>query len=410
MRLFRLLIVAVLVSVFSIKAQNKFTLDEAIQLAYKNNIEIQKQTAAIKNAEAKLEGTQRLPNPSFAYYREDLELNNNELGEWVATGSIPLNFLWERWSNIDAKKKSVEAQKLLLENTKLNIASQVQEIYFDLHYYSLLSQDFKNTLTKLDELSRSAKHRLDEGDISEYELQRILIELNKLRSEANNIELQKNNFRNKLGLIIGAGDKEFNTTEVSENKNEITYSKDELINTAFQNRNDLKSIRILVESETSFLSHNKLKAIPIINLSAGYKEQTDSFKGSVVQLDFEIPLFKRNQVEIEQTEIQLDILSKEIKYLKEKIRAEVSESYDKYKINNTLFYERKDFRFHNIFSTAAYSYEQGEISLVEFIDGMNAHIEGMKLFNEIEMNYMKSISELERAVAAPLTNIENKSN
>lgn len=404
MRLFRLLIVLSFILFTSIKAQYKITLEEAVKLAYRNNIELQKQSSRIKNAETVLNESARLPNPIFSYSREDLNSGSLDYKEWIASGSIPLNFLWNRWSNIESKEKSLDAQKLLYENIKLNISAQVRENYFALHKYTELSQKLNHTLTRLNELAESSKHRLNEGDISEYELQRILIEVNKIKSTTSEIELLRTKFENKLKLLIGFTASEKILTDPVQLNIEFDFSEEELVNNALNNRNDLKSFRMLIESENLFLSHNQIKLMPNISLTAGYKKQTDDLRGTVFQLDFEIPLFNRNQTGIQQSEIELNLLEKEFSFLKEKIKAEISEAYYSYGVNKILLEERNDIKLEDIFNTAAFSYEQGETSLVEFMDGINAFIDGSILSSELEINLQKNFYQLEKAVGMSLIN------
>ena len=289
---------------------------------------------------------------------------------------------------------------------KQNIFAQVKESYFALNKYSELSEKLNSTAERLINLAESAKHRLNEGDISEYELQRILIEVSKINSTALEIELLKTRSENNLKLLTGYNSSEKILTESIELISTKEYAEEELITNALTNRNDLKSLLMLIESENLYLSHNQMKIIPEISLAAGYKKQTDDLKGTVFQIDFELPLFNRNQTEIQQSEIEVNLLENEAAFLKEKIKTEVSESYKSYKVNRSLYESRSEIKIDNIFITAAYSYEQGEISLVEFIDGINAFIDGSILSGELEINLLRSYSRLEKAVGMSLTNFE----
>ena len=406
MRLFRLLIMLLFIPGIFIKAQQKLSFEEAVKAAYQNNIDLQKQSARIQRAETLLSESARFPNPVFSYTREDLNSGSANYKEWIASGSIPLNFLWNRWSNIESKEKSLEAQKLLYADLKQNIFAQVKESYFALNKYSELSEKLNSTAERLINLAESAKHRLNEGDISEYELQRILIEVSKINSTALEIELLKTRSENNLKLLTGYNSSEKILTESIELISTKEYAEEELITNALTNRNDLKSLLMLIESENLYLSHNQMKIIPEISLAAGYKKQTDDLKGTVFQIDFELPLFNRNQTEIQQSEIEVNLLENEAAFLKEKIKTEVSESYKSYKVNRSLYESRSEIKIDNIFITAAYSYEQGEISLVEFIDGINAFIDGSILSGELEINLLRSYSRLEKAVGMSLTNFE----
>jgi len=406
-RLIRLVFVLSVILAIPVNAQNKITLDEAINMAYQNNLDIQKQLAKIKNAKTDFDESARLPNPSFSYSREDLKSNLLNYNEWSASGSLPINFLWERWSYIDSKEKSVEAQKLFHKNLKWNTAYQVREYYYALHSYAELSQSLENALARLTNLSVSANHRLIEGDISEYELQRILVELNKLKATASEIDLKKTKLENTLKLFIGFDINNKFFTVCPSLKKGLNFTEVELIQMALGNRNDVKAFQLIIESENSNLSYNRLKMIPNINLTAGYKKQSDDFKGSVLQLDFEFPLFNHNQTQIEQSEVQLSVLEKELLFIREEIKTKVIESFHNYNVNKVLYDDINTLRFENIFTTASFSYEQGEISLVEFIDGINAFFDGLILRNELKINYENSFFNLERAIETSLTNFEN---
>jgi cobalt-zinc-cadmium efflux system outer membrane protein len=406
-RLYRLVIAISALWIIQLQAQTIISLDEAIHQALVKNIELQKQYSFIKKSESLLNESSRIPNPILNYSREDLKSNNTKIWEWIASGSLPLNFLWDRWSNIDSKEKSLEAQRLLLDNTKRTVIFKVKDAYSKYHFYNQLIIELTSTLVKIDEISSTSKQRLIEGDISEYELQRILIEVNKLRTEIKEIELEQNNFLNQLKLFIGYDpDKALQTIPI-QSLQKITQSEEELLKIAIQNRNDLKAVKLLIESETAFLSHSKLKIIPNINLTAGYKNQLDNYSGSVFQLNFEIPLFKRNQFEIEQSEVDINILERQKEYLLKQIKTEVHSSFAKYKQYEELITNKHDLPLLNVFTSAVYSYEQGDISLVEFFDGLNAFKEGIKLNNELEIKFYQSIFELEN-VAALSSIIENK--
>lgn len=407
MRLIRLVLVISVLGVIQLQAQSTISLGEAIRQALDKNIELQKQYSILQNLQTQLHESVRIPNPIFNYSREDLKLKSAKVGEWIASGSLPLNFLWDRWTNIDSKEKSLEAQNMLFENSKNNIILQVKGTYSKYQFYNQLSSDLDEAYDKIDKIADISKDRVNAGDISEYEMQRILIEVNKLKTEVVEIELERNNARNKLKLLIGYDSDSIFQTLPIKSTHDINLSDIELLQTALKNRNDLKAIEMLIESESSFLSHNKLKIIPSINLTAGYKKQLDDYAGTVFQLNFEIPLFKRNQLEIEQSETELNILERQKEYLVKQIGTEVKASFEKYKQYATLLKSYNDLQFQNIFSAAVYSYEQGDITLVEFIDGLNAYKEGIKLNKELELKYYQSLFELENAAALSSTNENN---
>ncbi|MEW6507156.1 MAG: TolC family protein [Bacteroidota bacterium] len=405
MRLIRLSFTLLLLCIINIIAQNSISINDAVRLAIDNSIELQKQRTVINKAELLLSEAGRIPNPTLNYSREDLKLNNLKAGEWIASGSIPLNFLWERWSNVESKKKSLEAEKLLLENSIQSLSVQVKNEYLNYHFLSQLTEELNSVLEKINMVVETARQKVKQGDIPEYELQRIFLEVNKLNAEIKRIEINKNNSLREFKLLIGFKGKEISTQGAAITP--VPFSEEELIKLAYQNRNDIKAIDLLIEGERAFISHNKLKIIPNISLTAGYKKQIDNYSGSVMQLNFEIPLFKRNQLEIDLSENKLNALVIQRNYLSHQIQEEIRSYLLKYLQYKELNESNKFLQPQELFTTAAYSYEQGEKSLVEFLDGLNAYKDALILSKDLELNYYQSFFELHKAAAIKSENENN---
>ena len=87
-----------------IENKNILTLDEAIRRALENNYELKLKRNDLRKAEAELKEAERLPNPKMNYSNEFLKDNSVDVGEKSLTGTLPVNFLWERWKNISSKE------------------------------------------------------------------------------------------------------------------------------------------------------------------------------------------------------------------------------------------------------------------------------------------------------------------
>ncbi len=402
MRQFSLLIVLLFITITT-SAQNKLTIENAIKLAFENNIELQRQSAKFNKVEADIRESARLPNPTFSYSREDLKSGDLSYNEWIASGTLPLNFLWNRWSIINSKEKAKEVELLLYERLKSKIATDVRSEYYAYSLYSNLSSEFNSFLEKIDDIASISRDRLSEGDISDYEYRRILIEINKIKSVVTEVDLKKNKYLNNLSLLIGLNQNEDLELIPFDYPLHLPFELDQLTSNALENRNDLLAYKTMIESEESSLSFNKMKIIPEMSFTAGYKDQADNFSGTVLQFNVAVPLFDRNQTGIEKSEIQLDLISKEILSLKEKIKREVSEAYNRFNSKKMIYDSAKENNLESIFSTAAYSYEQGEIPLVDFIDGMNTYVDGLILQTDLEIDVYTSLFRLEDAVGNEIT-------
>jgi outer membrane protein TolC len=388
-----------------IQAQTELTINDAINLAHKNNLELNKNNLEIKRAEVDVSSAKRLPNPSLNFSREDLSDNNQEIDEWSLVGSLPINFLWERWSNIESQINRMEAQKLVFEYKKHLLNIDVQKTYTSLHLYSLLCDSLKLIELKLNKLVEIAQNRFKKEDISAYELHRIQIEFNKVKSSVTEYEKQRVEIENKLKQLTGIRSEERITTHVEKLNIKFPLNEKDLVTIALNNRFDLKAIKTMINSEKYNLDYNKVKLIPEIRLSGGYKKQSDLFEGSLVEIELKLPLFDRNQEEISNSELAINSLEKELLYLIENIKLEVMKSHSHLLLNKRILENVKINKYKNFFNAASLSYEFGETSLVEFIDGLNAHLDEITLHNQIELNYLNSVFDLEKSIGTKLINV-----
>ena len=399
------LLIALMFYMFTTSAQNKLTIEEAVLLSYENNIELKKQYTKLSIADIAAEESARIPNPIFSYSREDLRFGNIEYNEWTASGTLPLNFLWNRWSLINSKEKEKEVENLLYSRLKKKIETKVRNEYKAIILYSELTSKFNSFLIQLERLAKVTKDRLSEGDISEYEYRRILLEINKIKTVTGEIEIKKEEYYNNFRLLTGLSNNERLQLTPFEYSLELEDDLSNLILTALESRKDLLAYKIMIESENSNLSYHKTAMIPEMSLTAGYKEQNDNFNGTVFQLNIAIPLFDRNQTNIEKSAIQIDLIQKELQFLKESIKREVSEAYMGFNIKKKNYESTMEANLTEIFSTALFSYEVGEITLVDFIDGMNAYLNGLILQTNLEIEVYLNLFRLEEAVGKEIIKI-----
>lgn len=393
-----------------IKNKNILTLDEVVRKALENNYELRLKRNDLRKVESELNEAGRLPNPKLNYSNEFLSErsfgkdNSVEVGEKSLTGTMPINFLWERWKNISSKKRKYEAEKNLeLDQIRLTIYNTTKA-YIELYGLSGLVSQYKSIKNEIDRITVTSKTRLEMGDISEYEHKRILFASAKLSAFQNESILQKQNKLNQLMLITGI-DYSAQSRKLSGQDYEMenvslqefpSTDIDELYKTALDNRPDYKAALLAIESSEDAISYEKSRIIPVINLGFGYKKVASNIKGTILQIDFDIPLFNRNQKEIESAIIEQNKMNAGMFLLKNKIKTELCESLKKVELYKEQYNSVSRMVDKEMLSTAIFSYEKGETSLVEFIDALNAYTEGIKLQSETQMNYQISIYELKK--------------
>ncbi len=115
-------------------------------------------------------------------------------------------------------------------------------------------------------------------------------------------------------------------------------------------------------------------------------------------LQVPIPVFNRNQGEIERARRENEQLGKRVTSLEAQINNEVQTAYDQYQTSRTLvenieatmLKQARDVR-----DITEYSYRRGEASLVEFLDAQRAFNDTMQTYNEARGEYARNLYLLE---------------
>ena len=170
---------------------------------------------------------------------------------------------------------------------------------------------------------------------------------------------------------------------------------------ARENRSDIQYAKLLLQSKSSQLSNEQLKIIPEVSLTMGYKKQSDNLDGLVYGFNLGIPIFNQNGGNIEIAEAELNQSMLEVQSIEKKMEYEVINSFNNLNEYAGQLKTIEEFTFlstEEIINTAEYSYEEGEMSLLELIDALRAFTEAFKLKNELLINYHTSYYQLELAV------------
>ncbi|MCB0260747.1 MAG: hypothetical protein KDE62_13660, partial [Calditrichaeota bacterium] len=109
------------------KTATPLTISDAIEKTLLNHYTPQIQKTAIEQARGQRKSAGSLPNPILSYYREDLRFAGQETGEWILSGQLPLNFLWERWPAVSTASAFVEAEEARVRDVERTLIFNISK-------------------------------------------------------------------------------------------------------------------------------------------------------------------------------------------------------------------------------------------------------------------------------------------
>ncbi len=382
------------------------TLQQAIEKAIANHPSIQIQQTFVAEAQGERTTAGVLPNPRVSYYREDLELGGEEFGEWSISAGLPLNFLWERWAKTASATAQVEAQELLVENARRILKFEVQQAYTRFLFSNKMSQIWQEVNAIFERSVHAAGARYAEGDISKYELQRIKMERLRYQKSANDADTKRLARKRQLSFLIDPDQARPDFHDVRNlNVGIPEISPENLIDSSRQNRPDVQAAKRLLKSHEITITAEKWKRLPEMSLSYGYKEQRDNFAGSIIQLNVGIPLFNRNQGKIRQSEAQRHRQLMELNLLEKEVASETRLAIEQFRVYDKQYAQltqADEAILNQTLSIALASYQEGEISLVELLDAVQAYVEAFQVRYDFLTRYYLNLFELERVSATSI--------
>ena len=385
------------------------TLSDVVERALKQSTALEIQRRVIQEAEGVKMDVGLLPNPLLEYSREDLSQAGLSGGEWYAGTSMPMAFIWMRGPDKRAASTRIQAEMLAFNHLQDQIRFDVQKAFVEYHFMRQKHLVWQSVSALFASALKTGNLRHSEGDISKYEQQRIALEaLRYARLEAESLA-ERNKYRRKLAFYLNAKTLEDHFETVLEDPNiEIEINLDVAIMGALAHRSDLKAFVAFVQASQEAVVAAKRKSISEANLAFGFKRQEDGFKGTVLKAEFGLPIFDRNQgkVKIAQSVFEQQRLTSTL--LEKKVRVEVADAFDQYSLyaQQVKQFEKANVSPDSILDIARFAYEEGDMSLIEMFDGLQAYSEAFLSRLDVFQAYHMSRFGLEKAIGQSLSQLK----
>lgn len=413
--------------------ENRLMLAESIKLALENNKRILQARESIGGAEAKV-GEAR----SSSYPQMNLQLGYTRLNtfstfrfafpdmppEEIKLGTpnnynaqIALNQLLFDWGRT---AKATEASELGLTMTKQNVSLIEREVSYlvaNLFYQIFVMHEvvkvLDENLTVLDERYRTMKKKYDAGQISEFDLLSMEVQISSVKAQ----KLESETSLQKLELEFNRALGRPTDAQVYLNDSLAVHPmlEDEraLIREAIENRIELKQLQhqeqmaLLQKDIASTMNMPTVGAFVNWELRNAYLPNVDIFKGSwMAGLSVAFPLFDgfRTSAQISQAEVQFETIQMEYENLKQSIEIEVRQTLLDLKLGQRKMEVEKTkiTQAEQALKIAEVQYEKGMLSALDLLDAhqslKNARLNYLQAF----FNYKLSRFNLKKAVGKML--------
>ena len=205
-------------------------------------------------------------------------------------------------------------------------------------------------------------------------------------------------FRNeiqRLKFLIGAKDSINVDINAPVETVIVTGSMDTLLNQAMRERTDIQVANLAVQVAQTNIRYQKSMVLPQPELGMIWNPQNTipylGFFGTI-----KVPLFDRNQGEIEKSKFQQLQAEEGVRNIQLKLSTEIQAAFQSYQIEreNLKKYEVMLTQSDQVLDNVRYAYLRGGTTIIDFLDAQRTWFDTRQLFLNARLSYFQSYIQL----------------
>ncbi|WP_207434344.1 TolC family protein [Sabulibacter ruber] len=394
----------------------RLSLGQAEQLFQERNLPLLAQKSAIEASRAAILQVRLFENPVLTL---DQNIYNHANGRYFDVSRNGQTFvqLEQLFQLAGKRNKRVQVETLnsqlteqayfdLLRTLRFTLRANMVELYYKQQGYQVLqekTQSVQRLVTALDGQYRKGNIPLKEIT----RLKALLFQLgNQQLSLLNEIQERQSELRflthTPATTVLVPTLEEATLNAVT--GGQLSFAQ--LLETAQENRYDLKAAQTQVQLQEANLKLQKALAVPDLTLSANYDRQSNFIRNYTgLGVSVPLPLWNRNQGNISMARHQVDQSQHLLAQQQLELETQVMQAYRKAQ-EAQQFYNSFDpsFRqdFNRLLEGITTSFMRRNISLIEFLDYYETYTDSMTQLLELSTNRLRALEEINYAVGKPV--------
>lgn len=386
------------------------TLQQAVSEALEKNLGLLAERTNLAVARARLITARLRPNPVLSAGADHLDLLGTGFNEINAAGpaefslrtDFPIERGGKRRSRMEEAQAGISVAELEFLNAVRLLVLEVENAFVDAllakENVALARQNWES-LNRIVELNAV---RVRAGDLAEVELIRARLAALQQENAVRRAEMALRGALIRLQNLLGRRDFAPTLEPAGElRRDRQTPSLEELRRAALEARPDLRALRHERERAAAALRLELARGRVDWAFGTEYRRQ-QGIAGTGNSLGFflsmPLPLFDRNQGEIERARHQVRQTELRLRALEATVLAQLEEAWQQFSTARELL-EAIETRMlaeaSQVRQITEYAYQRGEATLLEFLDAQRAFNDTMQAYNEARAEYARNLYLLE---------------
>lgn len=399
-----ILAVPVLPATSGVAAQEprRVTLDEALELFARNNLELRLARTDAAEAAGLARQAAAFPNPTFAGTHEPVSDNVRSYSETYLNLSQRLEWPGTRSARRTAAERAAAAVRARLAADSARLAFEVKRAFTDAGRAGRAVAILERVTAVFREGVASAEARYEEGDISLYDLRRIRIERARYENRLAEAGLEAAAARRELATLV-APDADALELAPADALAGLPpeVPAEQAMAAALARRPEVAAAESALASSRAGADAARGERIPDLTATGGYKTQSDGFTGVFLGLSLPIPLWDRRGGAIEAAEARVGAAGSRAALARRQVLTDVRravETYRSLQARAELLGQSVAGEAGDLLEIARVAYAEGEMELIELLDAAEALMEAGVAEARLRADLWIGYYDVERAV------------
>jgi cobalt-zinc-cadmium efflux system outer membrane protein len=362
------------------------TLDEAIGRAMRANPEIAVATREVQANAGLVRQAEVVPNPELAYLMEDLRKETR-------TTTVQLNQRIElggkRAARVEAAQRGADIAEIDLASRRLDVRIKVISVFYSVLTAQERYRIARDSLQLANKVVQMAARRVTAGKASPLDETKARVARAAAQLELAQVESELTNARNSLAALWGEHHAAFDRVEgeVSTLPSLPTWPE---LQEKISSAPELARARLEAERRHAMVRVERSKRMGDLVVTVGNKrDETLGRDQTVVGFSVPLPLFDRNQGNLQEALSRSYQAEDELRSVQTRIANELSQVYQRLKVarEEAALYQTEVLPDANTaYRAATKGFEYGKFAFIEVLDAQRT------LF-QAESQYLRALSE-----------------
>lgn len=317
----------------------------------------------------------------------------------------------KRNKQIQIARTNAQIEEYQFYDLLRTLKAQLRNDFYTIFYLLQSQKVYDQEISSLEKTAAVFEEQVKKGNIAPKELLRIKAFLFALNNELVDLKRQTVERQTDFNILLRTKDT-FYIPQLDEQKVKTldiqSIPLQALLDTAYNNRFDLKIAQANYRLSQQNYSLQKALAVPDVTLGLNYdKNGSYVHNFNALSMAIDLPFFNRNQGNIKSAQYQIQAYKTQLESQRNFLEGDVIRTYKK-ALENEKLYRSFDTKFADDFDKLIeqilINYQKRNIGLLEFIDFYDSYKQNKLQWNTLQLNRINSYEDVNFSVGKNIFN------